>query len=270
MNKTLYEYTNYKEYLLDWAKASPRGFRLSLAEATHCHTAYVSQVLGGPKHFNMEQSEAAGRFLNLNRDEIRYFLVLVEFARAGTESLRSLLSEQLNDLRKRALVLKKQVKIHDTLSRENQTIYYSSWHYAAVHMAVTIPSLQEKKKLEKALRLSARKLGEVVSFLKQVGLVKVTADKIEPGTVLLHLENDSPLIFQHHTNWRLRSLDSLGERHVGETVHYSSVVTLSAEDAVRLKAKMTHDLTEWLKTVQQSKEEQLFGLTLDFFRVDST
>ena len=126
MSPSVFDYADYKRYLGEVDDGRPRGFRKALAQATHCQTAYISHVLNGLGHFNLEQAEAAARFLELGREEIRYFLVLVEHNRAGTDSLRRVLGEQLEEMRERHLSLQKRVGIQATLSRENQAIYYSS------------------------------------------------------------------------------------------------------------------------------------------------
>jgi uncharacterized protein (TIGR02147 family) len=268
MERSVFTYNEYKRFLCEIADARPRGFRKALAQATHCQTAYISHVLIGPGHFNMEQAEAAARFLEMGREETHYFLILVEHNRAGTASLKRLLNEQLEKMKERHLHLKKRVAIQESLSSENQTIYYSSWHYAAIHMACTVPGLRTRSALGKALRIPARKLNQVLEFLVSVGLLKREGDQLLPGSTLLHLEKNSPLIFQHHSNWRTKAMASLHEESADSAIHYSSAITLSSEDAKRLRVLITQSLSDWIQVVKDSKEELVFGMTLDFFRVD--
>lgn len=58
---SIFDYSDYKAFILSVDQSRPRGFRKSLAAAIPCQTAYVSQVLNGGAHFNLEQAEAAGR-----------------------------------------------------------------------------------------------------------------------------------------------------------------------------------------------------------------
>lgn len=269
MEQSVFEARDYKAYLSALAEARPRGFRKSLAEATGCQTAYITHVLNSSGHFSLEQAEAASRFLGFTREETRYWLALVEYNRAGTPTLRRVLSEQLTELRERHLLLRKKVGIQATLSRENQAIYYGSWHYAAVHMAITVPALQSRAALARSLRVPPRKLAQVLEFLISVGLVVQQGDRLTTGKTLLHLEKDSPSIFKHHANWRIRALDALHDDSGEEAVHYSSVVTLSAEDAQKLRALISRHLGEWIHLVKDSREERVYGLGLDFFRVDA-
>lgn len=112
MELSVYSYRDYKAYLNKVIKLRPRSFRKALAHAISCQTAYVSHVLNGNAHLSSEQAEAASRFLGLSRAETRFFLLLVEYTRAGTESLRSLLREELDEVRNRELVIREKVSVY--------------------------------------------------------------------------------------------------------------------------------------------------------------
>lgn len=77
---------------------------------------------------------------------------------------------------------------------------------------------------------------------------------------------DSPLISKHHQNWRLQAMQSFARRS-GESLHYSSAVTLSAEDCVRVKEKIVALINDVKTVVRDSKEETLRCFALDFFEV---
>ena len=268
MERPVFDFESYKSYLNELCGLRPRGFRKALAEAAQCQTAYVSHVLNGPGHFNLEQAEAAARFLSFGREETRYWLILVEHGRAGTVRLREVLGDQLAEMRERSRQLKQKVGIQTTLSREFQATYYSSWHFAAVHMAATVPALRTRDAMAKALRMRPRKLASVLEFLVSAGLLERRGGEYVPGTTQLHLERDSPLIYRHHANWRAQALESLEADPDSADVHYSSVVTLSAEDVEKVREMITRNLRGWIDVIKESKEERIYGLGLDFFRVD--
>ncbi|MGK5082427.1 TIGR02147 family protein [Bdellovibrionota bacterium FG-1] len=265
---SVFDYSDYKAFIRDLDETRPRGFRKSLAAAIPCQTAYVSQVLNGHAHFNWEQAEAAARFLELSKPELRYFLLLVESARAGTQSLKRVIEEQLEELRERHLLLKERIGVQATLSAENQTRYYSAWYYAAVHMAVTIPSLRSRATIAKSLHLSPEVLAPVLDFLASVGLIVKQGERYYPGTTLIHLEKNSPAIFQHHANWRLKALSMMSADVAQRNVHYSTVVTLSAEDAKKIRVLFTQAISDASVIIKPSPEEQMFGINLDLYRLD--
>jgi hypothetical protein len=181
--------------------------------------------------------------------------------------LRSFFSEQLAELREKHLNLKERIGISEVLSEQNQGIYYSSWHYAAVHMAVTIPGLRTRAALARALRIPPRKLASVLEFLASVGLVSKEGESYLPGSSVLHLPKDSPMIPVHHANWRQQALAMMHSDHAHESIHYSSVSSLSREDALKIKSMLTRAISEAVQVFKVSPEEGLYGFNLDFFRV---
>ena len=76
---TIYEYKNYKSFILDWIEKTPskgRGQRRSIAEAIGCQNPFISHVLSGDYHFSAEQAEACSRYMGLNEQDSEFFLKL--------------------------------------------------------------------------------------------------------------------------------------------------------------------------------------------------
>jgi uncharacterized protein (TIGR02147 family) len=268
MERAVFDYSDYKTYLLALASSRPRGFRKRLAEAMGCQTAYVSQVLNDRFHFSLEQIEAAARFLTLNRAETRFLVLLVDASRAGTASLKRHFEEQLEELRDAHLSLKDRIGVTERLSEQEQAHYYGSWHFAAVHMAVTIPRLRKRTQLQRALRISSRKLASTLEFLVGAGLIRQEGDQYLPGTRELHLPKDSPSIHRHHANWRHHALTQMHSEHADENLHYSSISSLSEADAKRIKSLLTQAISESVRIIKDSPEEQLCAINVDFYRAD--
>ncbi|MGE3260207.1 MAG: TIGR02147 family protein [Bacteriovoracia bacterium] len=261
MEQKIFDFLSYKEFL---EKRSGRGFRSQMAEAIGCQRAFISQVLQGEAHFNLEHGERLGRFLELGEEELHYFLLLIQYERAGTENLRRYFLQQLEALRAARLVLKNRIRSERELSPEDKSRYYSAWYYGAVRVAVTIPSLRTRGALAKRLGLSARKIGEILDFLVGAGLLELRGDEYHPTALHLHLGNDSSLIAKHHTNARLQAMKSL-ERDAAADLHYSVVVSLSEADAQDLRVLCVDFVEKLQKKVQPSKEEVLYSFAMDFF-----
>jgi uncharacterized protein (TIGR02147 family) len=267
MKSSIYDYADYKVYVrsaLETRSGLKRGERSRLAEAVGCHTAYVSQVLNGDAHFSLEQGEQVGRFLGLSGDQTRYFLLLIQRARAGTATLRRMFEEELSALKEKQFVLKDRLEFKRALSREDQATFYSSWHYGAIHVLVSVPGCHTERGMADYLGLPASRVAEVLGFLTEVGLVDRRADKYVIGTTHIHLEHDSPMISKHHANWRLqalRSLDLPGPRDL----HYSSVVTVSRADADRVREALVRAIEDVRAIVRPSPSEEGFCYAIDFF-----
>ena len=135
-------------------------------------------------------------------------------------------------------------------------------------MAVTIPSLRSRTAIGKALRLAPDVLAPILDFLSSVGLVVKQADRYFPGTTLIHLDKDSPAIFQHHVNWRLQALAMMHADAAKRDLHYSTVVTMSADDARKVRTLFTQAISDASVVIKASPEEQIFGMNFDLFRLD--
>lgn len=264
--KNIFEYQDYKIYLLKYAQSHPRGFRKNLAKALNCQTAYVSHVLNGAAHFSLEQAEALARFINLTPEETSFLMRLIEFTRAGTPQLKKFLRRELDQLREKHLLIKDRVAVKDTLSREDQAIYYGAWYYAAIHVALTIPALTTREALCHYFRLSSKTVTDVLEFLASVGLATQSGVRYQIGTQQIHLEKDSPLISKHHTNWRMQAMRALEQMKLDE-LHFSSVFTLTEQDALKIREILVEAIESSVGIIKVAKEEKLFSMTLDLFEV---
>jgi len=265
--ESVFEFDDYKAFLLALEQSRARlerGFRSRLAEALGCQNAYISNVLNNDAHFSLEHGLKICGFLSLAKEERKFFLALVEYARAGTPDLKAHFAEELSSLRTKHLNLKERVGAAVTLSAEAQSIYYSHWTYAAIHMLTTLPDHRNLNETADALRLPVETVRNAVLFLTSVGLVQEKAGRLLAGPSQVHLSRDSHQILQHHTNWRLAAIESLVQ--VAENdIHYSTVSTLSRADAEKLKVRFAKEIENYVKTVRDSREEVLCGFNLDFY-----
>ena len=265
MKATLFEYRNYKALVTDALEArGKRGERSRLATVVQCHTAYISQVLNGEAHFSLEQAERVAHYLGLKKERLHFFLLLVQWARASSPTLQKFFATQIEQLVEQQFVLKSRLEFKKTLSREDQATFYSSWQYGAIHVLVSVPGCHTEQGISRYLGIPISRVTEILHFLVSVGLVVRKGQGYEIGTSHIHLENDSPMISKHHTNWRMRTVQALDEVR-REDLHYSSVITASKDDSVKIRTILVRAIEEIRATVKESKDEEAFAYSLDFF-----
>ena len=270
MDKDVFDYNGYPEYLFDWLAGQPkrgRGLRSSLAAAMHSPVSHVSQVLGGISDLSLEQAEDVNEFLGHTADHSEYFLLLVQHGRAGTAKLKSRIESQLERIRQKRLILKDRLDVKTSISREDQATFYSTWHYAGIHILLTIEKYQTKEAIARYLGISLKKTTEMLEFLISIGLAKQEHGRYLVGPTRVHLGNDSPMINKHHINWRLQAIQSLEREDMQMALHYSSVVSISKDDATRIKALLVKSIENAKSVIRDSKEEELYSFCLDFFRI---
>jgi uncharacterized protein (TIGR02147 family) len=266
MDKSVFDFRDYKKYLTHRFKNGERGGQARAAQALRCHSGYISQVLHGKAHLSLEQGDEANRFFKHSKLASQYFITLLQIARAGTETLREHFEEQRVAIYDRQLVLKNRFQVHTPISIEDEGRIYSSWHFVAIHMAVLIPELQEIGAIAEYLGLSETRVKEVLETLTKIGFVRENGNRFTIGETRAHLGVDSSSLPKHHTNWRLQALASL-DRLRNTDLHYSSVVTLSQSEVPIIREILVRTIEEIRKTIVPAKDERLFAYCIDWFEV---
>jgi len=269
MRKSVFEFRDYKAYLKAYMAQLPtrgHGFRAEIAKALNVHSAYVTQVLNSGAHFSLEQAEDLNFLLGHNTEEGAYFLLLTQLARAGTQRLKKRVLSQMDAALEKRADLKPRVKISKELTAEEQLIYYSSWHYTAIHIALTIPQYQSVEALSEALNLPREKVRTVVDYLMSCGLIEEKGSRLQPTTHLIYIGRDSTAVLNHHTNWRIRAIESL-DANLQEDLHFSAALSLSVEDYSIFREELAQVIQNTIERVKASKEETLCALNLDFFKL---
>jgi uncharacterized protein (TIGR02147 family) len=267
MKKTVFDFQDYKAYIRAWIAAQPkggRGVRSRLAGALGCQVAYVSQILNGHLHLSVEQAVRVNGFFAHSKDEGNYFALLVQHARAGDKETSAYFQELLEAELAKRLLLTRRLGLAQGIQPEDQVTYYSAWYYSAAHVLVTIPEFRTKRAIAAKLGLSPERTADVLDFLVRTGLVKQNGDQFAPGASQIHLDQHSKLTARSHANWRVKALGSLDSPRETD-MHYSGVFSISATDALKLKALLLKQVEEVIGVVKPSREEQLAVFCVDFF-----
>lgn len=273
MIDSIYSFESYTAYLAHYIRHAPkkgRGLRTALAQAAKCQPAYITRVLQGGGDLSLEQGERVSRLLAHSAEESHYFLLLIQQARAGTPALRDYFRAQLEDLRQKQAQLAERFKVKTALDQNAQAIYYSSWVYGAVHLAVGIPRLTDRDAIARELILEPERVADALEFLLSVGLIRREAGRYAVGEARMHVGHDSPFVTKHHINWRLQAMQALertGRDRRDRDLHYSSTVTISGADQRALREHLIQSIERYNAIIAPSPEEELHCLTLDFFKV---
>ena len=269
MEISVFEFRDYKRYLKTLLTKIPglkHGGRLRFAEAMGCQAGYVTQVLNGSAHLSLEQAEALSRYLILDRRELGYFLLLVNHARSSTPTLREYYTAQLESLSVERLSIKDRIKPSEILSATDQATYYSSWHYAVVHMLATLEDFPSREEVAARLGIAAERVVEIQNFLESAGLIARAKDRFRATEKRVFIDKHSLFNYRHHANFRqlaMRKLDELG----GDDFHYSGVHTLSLDDRKKVVEFIRDLILKSRELIKASPEEAAFGFNIDFFEI---
>ncbi|MFN8943111.1 MAG: TIGR02147 family protein [Pseudobdellovibrionaceae bacterium] len=267
--KSVFEYRNYKTYLQNYCgEAGKRtGKAKEIATVSQCSTTYVSQVINGSRHFNLEQAERLNALLAHDEDESHFFLLLVQKSRAGSKALEYYFTNQIEKMSSLKLNLTSRIGVKEKLSKEDQSIYYSQWYYSAIHVAVSISELQTKEKLVHYFNLPAVTVHRTLDFLVKSSLIVEKDEKYVIGTNHIHLSDKSENIIKHHINWRVQAIVSF-EKPKQDSLHYSGTMTLSDATAEKIRLMLIDNVKEAnAEAIKGTKEEKVFGFNVDFFNL---
>jgi uncharacterized protein (TIGR02147 family) len=267
MLKEIFEYDDYKKYLTAALDAEgERGRRSRMAEALSCQPAFVSLVLKGDGHFSQEHAVIINAFMEHREDEADYFMVLLDYQRAGSKSLRDYHRKKMEQMRAKRRVISERIGVKKGLSESDQMTYYSAWHFAAVHVLLMVPAWRTPQRLSERLKLPVTLVKDVLDFLVRVGLATTDGKEYRPGLSRIHLPADSPLVSKHHINWRLRAMQAL-EAGDAENLHYSGPISISKEVAEKIQALILQLLSNAEPLIREAKDEEVYCLDIDFFKI---
>jgi uncharacterized protein (TIGR02147 family) len=265
---SVFEFEDYKLFLKNLLAPSgeTRGARSKLAEKLNCNIGFVSQVLNGESQFSLEHATLISEFLELSEEETDFFLLLVQFERAGSEKLRVHLNRQIKRIQKQRKEIKSRIKTSKDLTEADYGIYYSNWAYSAVHMTLSITQYQSKSALKEKLNVTSKQLDTIIQFLLEKSLIIEEKGVYKTGPTRIHLTRNSPLICQHHTNWRIEAMKFI-PKQIETNLHYSSVMTMSVADSEKIKNAILKALEDVEVILKPSPNEEVYSLGIDFFKL---
>lgn len=266
----IYDYKDYRAFLVDALGGAGKrtGQRGALARHLGCQTAYLSQVLSGSANFSLEQAYKVNQFFSHDSTASEFFLLLVQKERAGTHELKDYFQNKISEIKTKRSELKNRVTANRTVSDKDHAFYYSHWYISAIHVALSVTSLQTVAELSKHFQLEDGVVREVLEFLTSTGLADFSRGKYTIGSSHVHLTKESRFVKQLHTNWRMQAIQSLDRRRE-EDFHYSVTYSLSKEDALKIRHMILDLIERNMEVVKPSKEEVLYCNTIDFFEIKS-
>jgi uncharacterized protein (TIGR02147 family) len=268
----VFTFEDYREFILHKIEEAggPKGYRQRLAEAAHCTAAYMSQVLSSHVHLTADQAVGIAQFWQLDDAESEYFLDLIQWARAATPALRSLIKRRLNRLRSEHNTIASRVHIQGKLTAEHAQRYYTSWVYSAIHIGLSIPELQNVAALASRFRLPASLVEKILSELQEMGLISSPAPGMYVAEVnQIHLSPESPLSTIQHGNWRQKAIVTQSERRPSDSDNFTftAIHSLARSDIEKLRKLLLDYVEQSNAIVRPSKEEEVVCVLIDLFRV---
>ncbi|MFN7455138.1 MAG: TIGR02147 family protein [Pseudobdellovibrionaceae bacterium] len=264
----IYKYSNYRLFLKDWVQNQPkrgRGILSQMAATTGVHPTFLSQVLSSGKDFSNEQALLVAEFMGLSESQIEYFMILVEREKASHFKLKDRLDQRIKTLQDESQQLDRLLqKENDRLSTEQLGEYYSSWTYIAVHSLIALTPYQNRQNLYQALSIEKSEIDRILQFLFRAGLAVEERGQIKRvGSKSTFIGKESPFIWTHLRNWREVAIQRM-QNMTKNDLSYSTVITLRAKDAQRIKDILREAIKKSDEVVESTEPEVMAFLNFDF------
>ncbi len=264
---SVFSFSNYKKFLQMLLKDS-WGLITKVAEGAGCQRAYLSRVLSENENIHLTPDHAHGiaKHFEMSPSEAEYFMALVEFASASSESYRDFVERKLVYLSREHENLKRQKGRERLEASEVQAQYYSSWHWSAIHVLVSIPQYQYAETIAVKLNLPLSTVHNCLQDLAKNGFVRFDSGRWVHASGNLNLTKSSPFITYHHNNWRARAVQDAQVRHT-ENIHLTIVQAMSRNAISEIKQLIFDFIRESSHVSSPSQSEEIMCTNLDFFSV---
>ena len=204
------------------------------------------------------------QFLKHSDDECEFFLDLVIYERASDQSLKIRYKNKLDNIRTERLRIKKRMGDTNEINDANKAQFYTSHLYGLIHVLVSLPKFQTFDSLQRVLGISEVKLKNIINFLLKINIIKYENNKYSPLENNIHLDKNSPHILQHHTNWRLATVEQIKNTRK-EDLHYSLSFSTSNKVAAKIRESILKQLETFSEEIVNSEPENTYAYCFDFF-----
>jgi uncharacterized protein (TIGR02147 family) len=266
----IWKFDAYQDFMKAYMKSLPhngRGYSTKMAEALSIHPTLLSQIMQGHRDLTLEQAALFCDHVRLSEKEGDLFLKLVEFSRAGNESLRKRLLRQLDTIKSEY----KEVRAHvatsaKELTDEEKSIFYSSWQYSAFRMMCSLKVAVSAEEIATHLQITRERAQTIETFLLKTGLIMEQKGRLVLGPFNTHVGAESYWSTRHHLNWRTKNLNKV-EHLSKEELCFTAPFSCSAQDFKKIKESVLALIRETSSTVSKTTPEHVYTLCVDLMKV---
>jgi hypothetical protein len=263
--KSIFEFKSYKD-CLEHRLTLTRGQLSRAAEFVKCQPSFLSRVMKAEVHITPDQAYMLTKFWDLTASESEYFLTQVEFERASERAYQGHLKSKLESLRKDYENLEARLNKGSFDPSGDQSLYFSSWAWSAVHFLTSIPKYQMSAKIAARLGLPEDYVIYILQSLAKNGYVTQNRSAWKYNSGQFHLPKNSPFVVFYHNNWRAKAVID-AQNPASDGIHFTNVFTLSESDYQKIKDLILQVITEANTIGAPSNPEEAVAFTCDFFRI---
>ncbi|MEQ1665286.1 MAG: DUF4423 domain-containing protein [Bdellovibrionales bacterium] len=263
---SLFGYSSYKAIMKFYFRSDgQRGALSRAAEELNCQRSFLSRIMNSKMQLTPDLAFKLCLHWRLSLSEREYFQTLVEQERAVEPAYAAHIGEKIKSMREE----------HDSLANRakrpapggaHDLLYFSAWHWTAIHFFTSIPEFQTAEAIAMRLHLPKNFVLDCLEQLSNWGFVNKSGNKWEYKGGEFHLPKDSPLVILHHQNWRHKAVQDAQALN-SESIHFTNVHTVSRAKLPLLKELLLKFISDSNELLKSSPEEDCVVLLCDLFKV---
>lgn len=264
----IFEANDYRDFLrarLEASSGKSHGQLSRIAKALNIHPSIVTLVLQDKKNFTPEQGADLCEYFGLSDLEAETFLCLLSIARAGNNSLRSVLRKRLSGLHEKSQNLKERIPAKGELDESAKAVFYSEWYYSGLRNLSGLGTFHSADAFAKRLGLPVSTAQRVLDFLLSSRLCIEQEGQITFGPQSTHLEKNSMFIQRHHANWRLRAIELMNNKNADD-LNFTSPLSISEQDFHVVKHLLQDAIEKCFSIIDPSPSETVAFLNVDWMK----
>jgi len=272
MQKRIYDYTDYREFLRDWldekkSENSMWSHRMVASKVGLKSGGHISQILAGKAKLKSATLDKFCQLIKLDDFEKGYFKSLVEYNDASAdkreEAYQRLLACQDVDTR---------VLNHDEMD------YFNTWYYSAVRELLEIVDYtgNDSQSLGHMLipALSGAQVDEAIEYLSSNSLIQKNQEGFWKSTdkILSTGENKGRNTFNDHLKNLLNlAIGALKRVPIGRKYNSWVTMSISHKSFELIVEELRKTRKRILKIIEEDKKpENVYHLNLNIFPVSRT
>lgn len=260
-------YSSYKSIMKAYLRGEGnRGALSRAAESLNCQRSFLSRIMNSKMQLTPDLGFKLCVHWHLTPVEREYFQALVEMERAVDPTYAAHLRDKIKVMKEAHESLSDRSK-RPAPTGSHDTLYFSGWHWTAIHFLTSIQEFQSIEAIASRLNLSKQFVKECLEQLASWDFVNHLGNRWEYKRGEYHLPKDSPLVILHHQNWRYKSVMDAQSVN-GDSIHFTNVHTISRANLPILKERILRFISETNELLKSSQEEDCVVLLCDFFKLN--
>ena len=139
-------------------------------------------------------------------------------------------------------------------------------HSFVIHILCSLPQVKSIEDIVKRLNISYEHAQDAIAFLIEAGILKKSKEGLVTTGRRIHLEDNSKMISKHHTNWRMKAIQSL-DQNVSKDLHFSAVYSFAKKDMEKIKEVLLKCLEDSELIIKDSPQDTVGIINLDLFEL---